>query len=79
MNFDCDHFNGGGTTIPGIGDVITTNVEASAIGIGLLRILVDPHASVCDVFALVDDWDVVLSDEGNCFDAIAIPGMPWAR
>ncbi len=54
MNFDRDHVNGGGTAIPGIGDAITTNGEASAIGIGLLRMIVDAHASVRDVFALVD-------------------------
>jgi hypothetical protein len=72
MNFDRDHVNGGGTTIPRIGDVITTNIEASAIGIGLLRTIADAHASACDVFASVD-WDGVLSDKDNCFGAVANP------
>ncbi len=70
MNFDRDHVNGGGTTIPGIGDAIATNGEASAIGIGLLRTIVDAHTSVHDIFASVD-WDAILPDEDNCVGAIA--------
>ncbi len=62
MNFDLDHVNGGGTVIPGIGDAIAANGEASAIGIGLLRTIVDAHVSVRDIFALVD-WVIFLSDE----------------
>jgi hypothetical protein len=54
MNFDRGHANGGGTAIPGIGDAIAANFEARAIGIGLLRTIVDAHVSVRDVFALVD-------------------------
>jgi hypothetical protein len=73
MNFDRDYVDSGGTTIPGIGDAIAGNGEASAIGIGLLRTIVDAHASVRDVFALVD-WDVVSSDEDNCVGAIANAG-----
>jgi hypothetical protein len=73
MNFDHDHVHGGGTTIPRIGDAIATGSKASAIGIGLLRAIVDAHASVRDVFALVD-WDVLLSDEDNCVGAIANAG-----
>ncbi len=70
MNLDCDHVNGGGTAIPGIGDAIAANSEASVIGIGLLRTIVDAHAPVCDVFALVD-WDIVLPNEDNCVGALA--------
>jgi hypothetical protein len=70
MNLDCDHVNSGGTAIPGIGDAIAANSEASAIGIGLLRMIVDAHAPVHDVFALVDR-DVVLSNEHNCVGALA--------
>ncbi len=73
MNFYHDHVNGGGTAIPGIGDAIAANGKASAIWIGLLRTIVDAHASVLDVFALVD-WDVVLSNEDNCVAAIANTG-----
>jgi hypothetical protein len=69
VNLDCDHVNGGGTTIPVIGDAIATNGEASAIGIGLLRTIVDAHAPVCDVFALVDR-DVVSSNEDNHVGAL---------
>jgi hypothetical protein len=70
MNFDCDHVHGGGTAIPGIGDAIATNGKASAIGISLLREIVDAHMSVREVFASVDQ-DVVSSDEDNCVDAVA--------
>jgi hypothetical protein len=70
MNLDCDHVNGGGTTIPRIGDVIATNGEASAIGISLLRRIVDTHAPVRDVFALVDR-DTISSNEDNCVGALA--------
>jgi hypothetical protein len=70
MNLDCDHVDGGDTAIPGIGDAIVANSEASAIGIGLLRMIVDAHAPVCDVFASVD-WDVVLSNEDNHVGALA--------
>jgi hypothetical protein len=70
MNLDCDHVDGGGTAILGIDDVVAANSEASEIGIGLLRMVVDAHAAVCDVFALVD-WDVVLSNEDNCVSALA--------
>jgi hypothetical protein len=73
MNFDRDHVNGGGTTIPRIGDAIAANGKASAIGIGLLRKLVDAHASVRDIFALVH-WDVVLSDEDNHVGAVSNAG-----
>ncbi len=70
MNLDCDHTDGGGTAIPGISDGIATNSEASAIGISLLRTIVDAHVPVRDVFALVD-WDVVLSNEDNRVGALA--------
>jgi hypothetical protein len=70
MNLDCDHVNGGGTTIPGIGDAIATDGEASGIGIGLLRMIVDAHVPVCDVFELVD-WDVVSSNEDDHVGALA--------
>ncbi len=73
MNFDHDHVNGGGTTIPGIGDAIAANGKASAIGIGLLRGIVDTHASVRDVFVSVD-WDVVESDEDDHVGAVANAG-----
>ncbi len=73
MNFDCDHVNSGGTTIPKIGDGIATNNEAGAIGIGLLRMIVDAHASVRYIFALVNK-DVVLSDEDDCVGAFANAG-----
>ena len=69
VNFDRDHVNGGGTPIPGVGDAIFANGGASAIGIGLLRPIVDAHVPVCDVF--VSDRDVVLSNEGNCVGALA--------
>jgi hypothetical protein len=59
MNLDCDQVDGGGTTIPSIGDVIATDCEVSAVGIGLLRIIVDAHVPIRDVFASVD-WDVIL-------------------
>jgi hypothetical protein len=70
VNLDCDHVNGGGTTIPGIGDAISADGEASAIGIGLLRTIVDAHVPVCDVFASVD-WDVVSSNTDNRVGALA--------
>ncbi len=70
VNFDHDHVNGGGTAIPGVGDAIAANGEASAIGISLLRTIVDAHASGYDIFLLVD-WDVILSDEDYCVDACA--------
>ncbi len=70
MNFDRDHVNGGGTAIPGIGDAIAANGKVSAIGIGLLRTIVDAHTSIRDVFASVD-WDVVLSDEDDHVGAVA--------
>jgi hypothetical protein len=77
MNLDCDHVNGGGTAIPGIGDAIVAEGEASAIGIGLLGTIVDAHGPVCDVFASVD-WDVVSSNEddhvgvlANAWDALS--------
>jgi hypothetical protein len=64
MNLDCDHVDGGVTTISGIGDAIAADHEASAIWIGLFRTIVDAHAPVCDVFASVDQ-DVVSSNEDN--------------
>ena len=70
MNLDCDHVSSGGTAIPGIGDAIATDGEASAIGIGLLRTIVDAHVPIRDVFVLVD-WDVVLSNKDNCVGALA--------
>ncbi len=73
MNFDRDHVNGGATTIPGIGDVIAANGKASAIGIGLLRTIVDTHVSVHDVFASVDR-DAIASDEDGHIGAIANTG-----
>ncbi len=70
MNLDCDHVNDGGITTPGIVEMIAANCEASAIGIGLFRTIVDAHAPVFDVFALVDQ-DLFLSNEDNCFCALA--------
>jgi hypothetical protein len=70
MNLDCDHVNGGGTAIPGIGDAIAADGEASAIGIGLLRMIVDAQAPVQDDFALVD-WDVISSNEDDRVGALA--------
>jgi hypothetical protein len=70
MNLDCDHVNGGGTAISRIGDAIATDGEASVIGIGLLRTIVDAHAPVCDVFASVNR-DVVSSNEDNRVGALA--------
>ncbi len=73
VNFDCDHVNGGGTTIPGVGDAIVANGEASAIGIGLLRTIVDAHATLHDIFASIDQ-DVVLSNEDYHVGAFANAG-----
>jgi hypothetical protein len=70
MNFDHDHVNGGGAGIPGIGDAIAANGEASVIRIGLLRTIVDAHTPVRDVFVSVD-WDVLLSNEDDCVGALA--------
>ncbi len=70
MNLDCEHINGGGTTIPRIGDAIAANGESSAIGIGLFRTIVDTHPPVWDVFASVD-LDVVMSNEDNRVGALA--------
>jgi hypothetical protein len=70
MNFDHAHVNSGGTAIPGIGDAIAANGKASATRIGLLKTIVDAHASIRDVFALVNR-DVILSDEDNHVGAIA--------
>jgi hypothetical protein len=70
MNLDCDHVDGGGAAIPRIGDAIAADGEASAIGIGLLRTIVDAHASICDIFVSVD-WDKVLSYEDNHVGALA--------
>ncbi len=73
MNFDCDNVDCGGTAIPGISDVIAANGEVSAIGIGLLRTIVDAHMPVCDIFASVDR-DVISSNKGNCVGALANAG-----
>jgi hypothetical protein len=70
MNLDCDHVDGGGTTIPGIGDTIAAESEANSIGIGLLMTIVDVHMPVCDVFALADR-DVILSIEDDRVGALA--------
>ncbi len=70
MNLDCDHVNGGGTAIPGIGDAIAANNEASAVGISLLRTMVDAHAPMRDVFVSVN-WDIISSNEDNCVGALA--------
>jgi hypothetical protein len=78
MNFDHDHVNSRGTAIPGIGDAIAANDKASAIGIGLLRTIVEKHGSIHDVFALVDR-DVVLSDEDDCVGAIANAGASLGK
>jgi hypothetical protein len=59
-----------GVAISRIGDAIATDGEARAIGIGLLRTIVDMHVPICDVFALVDQ-DVVLCNEDNCVGALA--------
>ncbi len=73
MNFDCDHVHGRGTTIPRIGDVNAANGKASAIGISLLRAIIDAHVSVRDVFASVGR-DIILSDEDNHVGAVADTG-----
>ncbi len=73
VNFDRDHVNSGGTAIRGVGDAIAAKGEASAIGIGLLRTIVDAHASARDVFALVDR-DVILSNEDYRDGAFANAG-----
>jgi hypothetical protein len=73
MNFDRDHVNSWDTAIPGIGDAIAANGEASAIGIGLLRMIVNAHPPVQEVFALVD-WDIVSSNEDDCVGALANAG-----
>jgi hypothetical protein len=70
VNFDHAYVNGEGTAIPRVGDAIAANGEANAIGIGLLRTIVDAHVSVCDVFASVD-WDVVSSNEDYRVGAFA--------
>ncbi len=70
MNFNRDHGNGGGTTIPGIGDAIAANGKASAIGIGLFRAIVVTHASIRDVFALVNR-DGITFGEDDCVGAVA--------
>jgi hypothetical protein len=70
VNFYHDHVNGGGTAMPGVSDAFATNGEASGIRIGLLRMIVDAHASVCDVFLSVD-WDIILSHEDYCVGACA--------
>ncbi len=73
MNFDRDQVHGGGTAIPGIGDAIAANSEASAIGICPHRVIVDAHASVHDVFESVN-WDVVSSDHDDGVGAVANTG-----
>jgi hypothetical protein len=73
VNIDHDHVNGRGTAIPRVGDAIAANGEASATGIGLLRMIVGAQASIRDVFALVD-WNVVLSNEDYCVGAFANAG-----
>jgi hypothetical protein len=73
MNFDPDHVHSGGTAILGIDDAIAANSKVSAIGIGLLRAIVDAHVSVRDVFVLVNR-DVILSDKDDCVGAIANTG-----
>jgi hypothetical protein len=55
------------------GDGIAANGEASAIGISLLRTIVEAHVSVCDVFLLVD-WNIVLSNEYYRVGAFANTG-----
>jgi hypothetical protein len=78
VNFDCDQVNGGGNAIPGVGDAIAANGEASAIGIGLLRMIVEAHATICDVFALVDQG-VVLPDEDYHVGAFANAGAALGK
>jgi hypothetical protein len=69
MNLDCDHVNSGGTTIPVI-DVVAANGDASEIGVSLLRMIVDAHAPIREVFASVN-WDNVSSNEDNRVGALA--------
>jgi hypothetical protein len=71
MNLDCDHVHGWGTAIPGIRDAIAADGEVSAIGIGLLRTIVDAHTPVRDIFVLID-WDVVSSNVDNPVSGLAI-------
>jgi hypothetical protein len=73
VNVDRDHINGGGSAIPRVGDVIATNGEASVIGIGFLRTIVDAHASVRDIFLLINR-EVLLSDEDYHVSAFANAG-----
>ncbi len=78
MNFNNDHVNGGGTAIPGVGDVIAANGEGSAIGIGLLRTIVDAHAS--NVMSL--SWLIgTLSHPMKIIMLVPLLmlGIPWAR
>jgi hypothetical protein len=81
VNLYCEHVDGGSTAIPRIGDAIAANGEVNAIGIGLLRTIVDAHVPVCDIFALVD-LDVISSNEDkpvgavtNAWDALGKAAM----
>ncbi len=70
MEFDCDHVNSRRATVAGVVDPVAAYSEASLIGVLLLWAIVDAHASIHDVFDLVNG-DLVPSYENYCVSSIA--------
>jgi hypothetical protein len=70
MEFDRCHVNSRRVAVAGVVDPVAAYSEASLIGVVLLWVIVDAHASICDVFLSVD-WDIVSSDEDYCVCACA--------
>jgi hypothetical protein len=60
MEFDRDHVDSRHATVAGVVDPVATYSEVSSIGVVLLCVIVDAHASIRDVFDLVNG-DLVLS------------------
>ena len=62
MEFDRDHVDSRHAAVAGVVDPVAAYSEASLIGVVLLWAIVDAHASIRDVFDLVDG-DLVPSYE----------------
>ncbi len=62
MEFDRDHVDSRRAAVAGVVDPVAAYSEGSSIGVVLLWAIVDAHASICDIFDLVNG-DLVLSNE----------------
>jgi hypothetical protein len=54
MEFDSDHFDSRHAAVAGVVDPVAAYCEASLIGVVLLWAIVDAHASIRDIFDLVN-------------------------